>query len=56
MKLQHSFALGGLLDDNSSIPDIHESVFLEMLQVNVNFCRYLVVKMAKGIHYQPKIT
>lgn len=46
MKLQDSFALGGLLDI-SSIPDIHESVFLEMLQVNVNICRYLVVKMAK---------
>lgn len=56
MTLQDSFALGGHLGDISSIPDIHESVFLEMLQVNVNFCRYLVVKMAKGIHYQPKIT
>lgn len=57
MKLQDSLkiALEGLLDEISSIPDIHESVFLEMLQVNVNICRYLVVKMTKGIYYQPKI-
>lgn len=57
MKLQDSLkiALDGLLDEISSIPDIHESVFLEMLQVNVNICRYLVVKMTKGIYYQPKI-
>uniref|UniRef100_A0A8W8M180 Uncharacterized protein n=1 Tax=Magallana gigas TaxID=29159 RepID=A0A8W8M180_MAGGI len=47
MKLQDSFALEGLLEEISSIRDIHESVFLEMLQVNVNICRYLVVKMAK---------